>query len=234
MLSIVLPCYNPPNDWVQNMLTSFSTIENAIKEPIELIVVNDGSQDKIEHGIIDTIRLHIPEFRYIEYAENKGKGYAIRQGMKEAKGDVLIYTDIDFPYTCESLINIYSRLQNTACDIAIGVKGTAYYDSVPFLRKSISKFLRYLIRNFLDLPFTDTQCGLKGFKRTALPVFLSTTINRYLFDLEFVKTAYSKTNFKIEAIPVELNAGVVFRKMNYKILVPEMFNFIKLSFRKEK
>lgn len=234
MLSIILPCYNPPPDWATHLLSSYSAITKAVQEHIELIVVNDGSHTNVDEDILNTIRQHTPDFKYISYPENQGKGYAIRKGMKEAKGDILIYTDIDFPYTTESLLLIYTKLKTDACDIAIGVKGAAYYDHVPFLRKSISKFLRYLIRNFLNLPFTDTQCGLKGFTKTVLPTFLSTTIHRYLFDLEFIKLAHGKKKFRIEAIPVKLNEGVVFRKMNYKILIPELLNFIKVGFRREK
>ena len=81
------------------------------------------------------------------------------------------------------------------------------------------------------MPITDTQCGLKGFKSEVKPVFLATTINRYLFDLEFIRNAYNIGNYQICAIPITLNPGVHFRPMNYKVLLPEMFNFIKILLR---
>ena len=81
------------------------------------------------------------------------------------------------------------------------------------------------------MPVTDTQCGLKGFKRAVAPLFLATTIDRYLFDLEFVRNCYKSKKFRVQAIPVELNENVHFRKMNFRILLPEMFNFIKLLFK---
>ena len=88
-----------------------------------------------------------------------------------------------------------------------------------------------MIRLFLSIPITDTQCGLKGFNRKVSPLFLSTTIDRYLFDLEFIKKAFKTKQYSIQAIPIRLNDNVVFSKMNYKILLPEMINFVKLLFR---
>lgn len=231
MLSVILPCYNPPEHWSERVLQACNALQTLTGDTFELIVVNDGSHHGVSEQDIALLG-SFPYFRYVHYTANKGKGYAIREGMKLAKGDLLIYTDIDFPYTNQSFLDVFNRLQEPDCDIAIGIKDPEYYRHVPFLRKAISKLLRSLIRTFLNLPFTDTQCGLKGFKKKVLPVFLGTTINRYLFDLEFIKTAYIK-KYSIVPVPVSLKPGVVFRKMNYKILIPEFMNFIRVSTRQK-
>jgi len=84
------------------------------------------------------------------------------------------------------------------------------------------------------MPITDTQCGLKGFKKLVAPVFLSTTVNRYLFDLEFVRNCFIANKFRVKAIPVSLNENVHFRSMNYRILFSESVSFIKLLFSKKR
>jgi hypothetical protein len=78
----------------------------------------------------------------------------------------------------------------------------------------------------------DTQAGLKGFTKKVKPVFLATTINRYLFDLEFIYLLSSKkNNFKIEGIPITLRPGITFSHMNKKILLQEARNFLKIWWR---
>ncbi|MEZ5017430.1 MAG: glycosyltransferase family 2 protein [Flavipsychrobacter sp.] len=231
MLTIILPCYNPPEGWVNNVVQNYNKIVATIPEDVEVIVVNDGSTQPISETSIQKLSSEIVNFQFIDNKSNNGKGYAIRCGVPFAKGELIIYTDIDFPYNLDSIIAVYQELLNGKSDIVAGVKSTEYYNNVPYTRKVISKSLRFLTKSLLSLPISDTQCGLKGFKKPVKHVFLQTTINRYLFDIEFLRNAYKK-KYKITPVAVELNSNVVFRKMNYKILFPEMFNFIKLLFKK--
>lgn len=164
--------------------------------------------------------------RHVTYTENKGKGYALRQGVEAAKGEYIIYTDIDFPYTHESFLKVYKALKE-GNDVSIGIRGEEYYTHLPKSRVYISKFLRSLIRFFLRIPTDDTQCGLKGFNQKGKEVFLKTTINRYLFDLEFVFLS-AREKLKIKTVEVELRPEVVLSKMNWKILLQEFGNFLKI------
>ncbi|OJW81365.1 MAG: hypothetical protein BGO69_13795 [Bacteroidetes bacterium 46-16] len=227
-LSIILPCYNPPEGWAENILANYKVLRQKIEGPIELIVVNDGGRDKgIRKADITYLEEQIKELKFIGYDTNMGKGHAVRYGMERANGELLMYTDIDFPYDTTSFISIYQALKSGRCDVAAGIKNKNYYDKVPFVRRQISKYLRFLIRIFLSMPISDTQCGLKGFTQKVKPLFLQTTIDRYIFDLEFIRNCF-KNNLKVEAIPVQLNEDVHFRKMNPKILTSEIINFIKL------
>jgi len=228
MLSIVLPCYNPPVGWEETILQNYFEIAKAIAVPIELIVVNDGSSNSIKETSIQKLKDEINLFQFIDYKTNQGKGFALRKGVEKATGAYIIYTDVDFPYTAASLIHLYHLLQNGA-SIAIGIKDKHYYQHVPFARQVISKLLKKLVRLFLSIPISDTQCGLKGFNEKSKHVFLSTLINRYLFDLEFVYKCYKQLpNNKISILEIELKPDVVFRKMNYKVLFNELNNFIRI------
>lgn len=232
MVSIVLPAYNPPAGWEKTVVSGFQEIAESIIEPIELILVNDGSTRSVSQETVDYISQNIPSFRYLHYQENQGKGYALRKGVAEASGDMILYTDTDFPYTTRSLIAVYKGLKEEKNDVVIGIKDKDYYRGVPLVRKLISRFLRKMIRVFLSMPVSDTQCGLKGFQAAQKQLFLKTTINRYLFDLEFVHSCYThKPPLKIKAQPVSLKPGIVFRKMNTRVLAGELKNFAKVLFR---
>ena len=233
IVSLVLPCYNPPPGWEQVIHRNYNLLSNHLPEKVELVLVLDGVSANVTDGNLQFLKDHISQLTIVSYAKNRGKGYAIRQGVAKVTGDIIIYTDVDFPYTADSVRAIYERLKEDECDVAIGVKDAAYYTHVPLVRRLISRWLRVVVRTFLSMPITDTQCGLKGFKRNVAPLFLQTTIDRYLFDLEFVRNCYKSKKYRVLAVPVSLNENVHFRNMNFRILLPEMLNFARLLFRKQ-
>ena len=185
VVSIVLPCYNPLDGWLEIIDTSLTRIQQENIEA-ELLIVNDGSSHNFDEGKVKQFFAKRLEVHIISYQQNRGKGYALRQGVKEASGDLIIYTDIDFPYTHQSFLKVFSALKNDNNDVAIGIRSEEYYTHLPKMRVYISKFLRFLIRKFLRIPTDDTQCGLKGFNQKGKEVFMQTEIDRYLFDLEFI------------------------------------------------
>lgn len=230
-LDIVLPCYNPLPDWEKRIVESIEELEKRLTDTqIFLYIVNDGSSQTISPEAIKYLNDNIPNFQFINYSTNRGKGYALRQGVAETKHDICIYTDIDFPYQTESFLSVFEMLK-TGVDVAIGVRQAKYYDSVPKVRVWISKALKWLIRNFLRLPVTDTQCGLKGFNRKGKAIFMKTTIDRYLFDLEFVFLTAKQKILNLKPVTVDLRPGIVFSNMNFKILAQEGRSFIFIFFR---
>ena len=210
---------------MKNVVTRFNLLEAEIKGA-QLIIVNDGSLNLTQQAFIAVFN-SFGNITCITYNENKGKGYALREGVKAATGELIIYTDIDFPYTQESFLKLYSSLKNKEADVAIGIRGEEYYAHLPKARVRISKLLRWFIKKFLRIPTDDTQCGLKGFNQKGKEVFLQTTINRYLFDLEFIFLSARK-KLAIKTIEVELRPEIVLSKMNWKILVQEFGNFLKI------
>ncbi len=229
-LSLILPCYNPPKGWAEHIIGELRQFAEQIGNQPELILVIDGLTERIDPVEVQILQQGIPSLLIIQYEENQGKGYAIRQGVMQAAGDLIMYTDVDFPYNTDSLVKIYRALSSGSCDVAIGVKNEAYYSKVPFVRRRISSMLQRLIKVLLPMPVTDTQCGLKGFHSHVRPVFESTTINRYLFDLEFVHKCY-REKLRVLPVPIQLRPGVTFRRMPYSVLFTELFNFVRLLVR---
>lgn len=229
-LTIVLPCYNPVQGWANNVIATTEKIKAELAIDIHLIIVIDGSIQNTDSETIAKLKTAIEHCEIIEYKSNKGKGFALRTGVKEVTNYPIIYTDIDFPYTESSFIAIYNELQE-GHDTVLGRRDTSYYKKTPWVRKIISKSLRRVLKTFLKLPTDDSQCGIKGFNKKGADVFLETEINRFLFDLEFVKLI-SKRNLTCKTVPVELKPNIVFSKVNFKILAKESVNFVKVLFRK--
>jgi glycosyltransferase involved in cell wall biosynthesis len=225
----VIPCYNPVEGWVENVTVHFTDLSRAIPH-LELILVNDGSTKNFNDWFVQKLSSLIPEIKVIENNSNCGKGYALRQGVKEAKGRFIIYTDIDFPYTHESFLKIYNSLRNEDVDMAIGTRSEEYYRHLPRARVRISKLLKWFIKTFFLIPIADTQCGLKGMNQKGKEVFQQTTINRYLFDLEFIFLG-ARNKLRIKAVEVELRPEIQLSKMNWRILLQEFGNFLKIFVR---
>jgi glycosyltransferase involved in cell wall biosynthesis len=224
-LSIVLPCFNPPSGWEQLVVQEFLWLQETLPhEMLELLIINDGSESQ-KVNAKDFILEHIPNLIWIERDYNKGKGYSLREGVAKASAALIIFTDIDFPYERNSFLNIYESLKQH--DIAIGIRSLSYYNNMPKARVYTSKILRWMIRTFLQIPTDDTQCGLKGFNQKGKEVFLTTTIDRYLFDLEFIFLAARK-KLTLAKVEVHLREGVVLTKFNLGFIINEFSNFLKI------
>lgn len=231
-LDIILPCYNPPQGWVHNIIKVFNEIRDKIHEAhIKLIIVNDGSENPISQLEIDQLEKNIPDFYYLHSETNNGKGHALRLGVKESRAKFCIYTDIDFPYTTASFIKIWQQLNTGGTDVAAGVKNDSYYKHVPQSRRIISKILRSGSKFILRLKVSDTQCGLKGFNNKGKALFLKTTINRYLFDLEFIFLASKNNDLNVHPVEIELKENIQFRSMRFGVLLDEGINFVKILFK---
>ncbi len=227
-LDIILPCYNPGGDWTSAILKSYSKIHAAVGDTLlRIIIVNDGSTINLEPQL-RILKEKIPNLLFESYAENKGKGYALRKGVSLSSADVIIYTDIDFPYEETGLLKIFENLRDNFCDVSVTIRDENYYKHVPAARKLLSKILKGLIRFTLNVPTTDTQAGLKGFNQKGKAVFLKTTIHRYLFDLEFIFLCGKQKDIRLECIPVKVKNDIRFTKMNWRVLLTEGFNFLKL------
>ncbi len=230
-LAIVLPCYNPPDRWADNLIEKVEQIQTQLpKTQLQIVLVNDGSTEGIQPYSIQKIQSKITDFLFLEHAINQGKGATLRKGMSAVEADFYIYTDIDFPYEADSFVEVAQLLLQQKADIVAGEKNQNYYEQVPGFRRMISKVLQWSTKTILRLPTADTQCGLKGFNEKGKAIFLSTTIDRYLFDLEFLRAASKDKNVKVLFVPVQLREGVQFSQVGLGLLLKEGVNFLKLIF----
>ena len=229
-LDLILPVYNPPAGWEKIVIDRFLSLQTPVPDlSIKLILVDDGSIWPQEDSSRQRLKNAVPNLQFVAYPENRGKGFALRTGVRQSEGDFIVYTDIDFPYTEESMVNLIRRLTENA-DVVIGTRNEDYYAQIPSTRKRISILLRKVNARLLRLRVNDTQAGLKGFRKSVKEIFLSTTIDRYLFDLEFIYLLSRKKNLTVTGIPVTLRPGISFSHMNWRILIQESMNFLKILF----
>lgn len=230
-LDIIVPCYNPRSGWETILSESVNKLKSELPKGVlnSVILVNDGSTTELSEAGIEQLLSEIPEIKLIEYPKNKGKGYAVRTGIKSSEAELQIYTDVDFPYVEESIISFYKLLSDDVADVVVASRGDSYYNSLSFFRRILSKSLRSLNGLLFGLKIKDTQGGLKGFNETGREVFLQTQVNRYLFDLEFIQKA-STAGLRMKAVDVRLKPDIVLPSPSPTILLKELNNFVRLLF----
>ena len=193
---------------------------------VQWILVDDGSKMRPNSTEIERLKTAVKNFQFIQLSKNFGKGYAVRMGMHIANAEKFIYTDIDFPYQDQEIQRIYCALQEGA-DLVIAKRSEQYYTKVSKSRTWISKRFKAVIRMLFNTPTTDTQAGLKGLSLKGRDLLLQTKINRYLFDLELVKSC-AKQQLKIVELPVSLKEGVVLSDVSYRVLFTELLNLFRI------
>lgn len=220
--------YNPPNNWEKEVVRQYKDLRKRLESHIHsrLILIDDGTEWDISKGkqvISDTI----PEATWIVNQKNKSKGHALREGVRRSQGDIIMYTDHDFPYTYGTMQSMVEKIIEEDLDVVIGIRDESYYDHISGPRKWISSYLKSLNNKFLRLPTSDTQCGLKVFRSNVKELFLATTTNRYLIDVEFL-LKLDRNSIKLGLYTVKLRENVKLSKIANLRLLSELWTYIKL------
>ena len=202
MLSIVVPAFNETQRIVPSLERVF-TYMDRYHDGFEILLVDDGSTD----GMAALVRQRFgdrPQLRVVTYGANRGKGYAVRYGTLEARGDVVLFSDADFSTPIEELEKLLATLAE-GYDMVIGsraLRGSEIRQRQPFYREGAGKFFNLLVRLFVLPGFHDTQCGFKCFRREPLlPVVRQLQIDGFAFDVELIALAVA-AGLRVAEVPV--------------------------------
>jgi len=202
-LSVIIPAYNEEG----RLPKTLREIDEYLKKQdyqSEIIVVSDGSKDRTGEVTKEMMR-EIKNLRLIENKENHGKGYAVRQGILEAKGDYRLFTDADNSTSIDQVEKMWPYFDQGYA-IVIGsrdVKGAILDPPQPRWRRFVGNIFRFFSHMICGTwGILDTQCGFKGFtKKATLDIFPRTKIYGFAFDPEVLVIA-KKSGYKIKEIPI--------------------------------
>jgi len=172
----------------------------------ELIVVDDGSNDRTARTAEQAF-LDFPDVpsRVIRYEENRGKGYAVRTGLLEAKADIALFSDADLSTPIEEMPKLVDPIRSGEYDLTFGSRAldrTLIGTHQPWRREQGGKVMNLVIRTMSRLPFADTQCGFKAFNMIKFrPLLDLMTVDRFGFDVEFLFVA-NYHGLRLAEIPV--------------------------------
>jgi len=141
--------------------------------------------------LAESWRNRIPQLRVVANGSNRGKGFSVRHGSLEATGEMILFTDADLSSPIEEGEKLFAALKDH--DVAIGsraVDRTLIEVHESPLREFAGIIFNKIVRIILRLPFVDTQCGFKAFRRERCRIiFEQQTIERFGFDPELLYLA---------------------------------------------
>ena len=188
-LSIIVPSFNEELR-LPRTLELIAAYIKASNRSTEVLVVDDGSTDRTAEVAV-SFADRIANLRVLKNGENRGKGYSVRHGMQEARGENVLFTDADLSAPIEEADKLLAALKEY--DVAIGSRAMnrkliEVHES-PF-REFAGIIFNRIVRIVLWLPFVDTQCGFKAFRRERCKIiFEQQRIERFGFDPELLYLA---------------------------------------------
>ncbi|MBI3786172.1 MAG: glycosyltransferase family 2 protein [Deltaproteobacteria bacterium] len=189
-ISIVLPAYNEALRILPSLQRIFAFMQEHHPD-FEVIVVDDGSSDDTSDVVRRTFG-NRHQLSVLSYGGNRGKGFAVRYGAGRAVGEVVLFSDADLSTPVEDIDKMLPFMEQ-GYDLVIGSRahaGSEIRQHQHFAREIAGKFFNVCVRLIVGVPFHDTQCGFKLFRRESMrPVLEQMKIDRFAFDVELVALA---------------------------------------------
>ncbi|MFA6602451.1 MAG: glycosyltransferase [Candidatus Shapirobacteria bacterium] len=207
-LSVIVPVYRQQAT-IKADITSIHRTLSQLRYNFELIVVVDGTN--IDQSYQRAKGLKLAHLKVIGYPNNYGKGYAVRYGMAHSRGDYISFIDAGMEIDPNGISLLIEHLEWYKADIVCASKRhPASQINYPLERRILSFFAQTFTRLFLNLPISDTQAGLKIFRRKVLVKTLPRLlVKHYAFDLEILAVAYHLGFKRIYEAPIKLNYDFV-------------------------
>jgi len=205
-LSIVIPAFEESKKIARDITEAAGFLEahNFIGE---IIVVDDGSRDNTAETAKNTA---VPDVKLdvIRYEKHRGKGYAVRTGIKRSSGDYVMFADSGSCVPYEDTMRGLELLKNDACDIAHGsrkMRGCRIEKTQSLFRRICSRMFHWFVIHDMKIPaeFTDTQCGFKMYKGDiARHLYGEAITDGFSFDIEIIMRAQIE-GYRIKEFPID-------------------------------
>jgi len=198
LVSIVLPAYNEAD----NLEACVKSVREIMRgQKYEIIIAEDGSTDGTDK-IARALAKRYGNVFHLHHDERLGRGLALKKAFEFARGDVVVYIDVDMATNPRHLLELISYASEY--DV---VTGSRYLPGSklkrPFLRKLISIFYNFLVNVLLGCEIRDLQCGFKAFSRKFVKDVISKVCERSWAWDTIVLVVALKSGYKVKEFPVE-------------------------------
>ena len=208
-VTLLIPAYNETAR-LGTTLGQVLDYLNAQPYASEVLVVDDGSTDGTAQLATQYFASHAGRVatRVLSYQPNRGKGYAVRQGLLAARGTVAVFSDADLSTPIEELPNLLAPIVAGSHDVVFGSRALdprLIGVRQPFMRELSGRFFNFIVRRATGLPYWDTQCGFKAFRLAVCrPVVEGAVLDRFGFDVELLYLAHH-AGLRLREQPVRWN-----------------------------
>lgn len=225
LFSLIIPVYKQEKTIKQD-IEEVLRVLSATHRNFEIIPVVDGELDR---SLSEAKKVKDPRVKPVGYQTNHGKGYAVRYGFSVARGDIIGFKDAGPDLKAKALPVMLAQFEFQNADIVIGSK--RHPDSkieYPLARKILSWGYQKFTKLLFGLDVTDTQVGMKIYKRTVLEdVLPRLLVKKFAFDIEILAVAYHLGYRKIFEAPVAIDLFSAKSSISVKSLFPVVSNMLK-------
>lgn len=232
LVSIVVPAYKKE----ANIKKDLESIDRTLKEGLgsnynhEIICVVDGSPDRTEE---EARKVKSERVRVFSYKNNRGKGYAVRYGMKKTKGDLVSFLDAGMEYPPKGVMMLMAHMEWYDADVIVGSKRHPVSRvNYPILRRILSVGYHFGVKVLFGIPITDTQSGIKIFKRKVVEKVLPRLlVKRYAMDIEMLAVAKRLGFKRIYEAPVELSFNEDTSTIDWSTILKMFWDTLSVFYR---
>jgi glycosyltransferase involved in cell wall biosynthesis len=204
-ITAIIPVFNDRHSLEIALNVSLETLSGITRE-FEILVAEDGSTD----GSTEFVRQYETQdsrVRLLHHDKRQGRGRALNQAIRESKGTIVSYYDVDLATDMQYLPVLISAIRNGS-DISTGSRLLPASDIVRTESREIaSRSYNFLVRLFLGSRISDHQCGFKAFNRERiLPLLPAIRSNHWFWDTEILVRA-QRAGYRVVELPVRWRAG---------------------------
>ncbi len=235
LLSVIVPAYRQEKT-INRDLRRIEAVLKKIRFDYEMICVVDGEMDKT---FKEAKKVKSKKIQVVGYTKNRGKGYAVRYGMAKARGELIAFIDAGMDIDPQGIHLLLEHMLWYDSDVIVGSirHSASRVLSYPLRRKIYSRSYHFLTRILFGLQITDSQRGLKIFKREVLEKVLPRLlVKEFAFDIEILAVAHRLGFRKIHDGPVKMDArklehSSIGLKTVFQMLIDTLAVFYRLRIR---
>lgn len=230
-LSVVVPAYKKEISIREDLENIDKVLSEGLQDTdYEIICVVDGYLDKT---LEEARKVRSPHIKVIGYEKNGGKGYAVRFGMSRSKGDLVSFLDAGMDISPASIMMLMAHMQWYNADIVVGSKRHPVSKvNYPLLRHILSIGYHLGVKFLFGLPLTDTQSGIKIFKRQVLEKILPRLlVKRYAMDIEMLAVAKYLGFNRIYEAPVEVTFSKSTSTISWRVVLRMLWDTLAVFYR---
>ena len=218
LISVIVPTYKQETTIYKDLNSILNSFEEGIGDyDFEIICVVDGD---VDNTFKEGSRIKNDKLKLYGYKNNMGKGYAVRFGMSKAKGDLISFLDAGMDISPKSMTMLMAHMQWYNADIIVGSKRHPVSKvNYPLIRVILSVGYHLGSKVLFGLPLTDTQSGIKIFRREVVEKILSRLlVKRYAMDIEMLAVAKHLGFDRIYEAPIEVTFNQSTSRINWKTI----------------
>lgn len=231
LLSVIVPAYKQARTIRKDLLTIEKVLLEGLKDfNFEIICVIDGEPEETKKKLKD---LKSRRIRIFSYLKNKGKGFAVRYGILQSKGQLVSFIDAGREISPASIMMLMSHMTWYNADIIVGSKRHPVSRvNYPLLRRILSIGYHIFVKILFRLPITDTQSGVKIFKRNVIKKVLPRLfVKKYAMDIELLAVARALGFKRIFEAPLEVKFDKKTSRISWKTIFRMFLDTLGVYFR---